>query len=175
MDIKAKEYSDTAGSAALLSKEPMPGVAAIASSKAAEIYNMTILEANIQDISDNFTRFVALSPENIKPLLIKEIKGEDYKTSIIFSCRDGAGGLLSVLSTFHNLGIVMEKIEPQPNPEFPLVDSRSSVEYGRSFNYLFVVDFVGNVEEERFQKALIELEKNTDFYRILGSYQKHKF
>ena len=78
-------------------------------------------------------------------------------------------------SVFHTQGITMEKIEPQPNPDTPLVDSMNGKVYGRSFNYLFVVDFVGSTSDPRYAIALDYLEKNSEFYRVLGSYLKHKF
>ena len=168
-----KEYSDTAGAAELLSKEPQAETAAIASSKAAEIYGLEIVDYNIQDIKDNYTRFVALSQTPLPPPIHAD--SSNAKTTILFACKDGPSGLLELLSVFHAQGIVMEKIEPQPNPDIPLVDSANGKVYGRSFNYLFVVDFVGSVSDPRYAPALSHLEEHSEFYRVLGSYLKHKF
>lgn len=173
MGITPKEYSDTAGAAELLSKENIPHTAAIASSKAAEIYGLEIVDCNIQDIRDNYTRFVALSQTPGTPPLSED--SVNAKTSILFSCKDGAGGLLQLLSGFHSQGIVIEKIEPQPNPDVPLVDSSDGKVYGRSFNYLFIVDLVGTVADPRYTLAIDSIKEHTDFYRVLGSYMKHKF
>jgi len=132
---------------------------------------LEILESNIQDITDNYTRFVALSRTPDVP----PEDPVDAKTTILFSCKDGAGGLLGILSAFHEKGIVMEKIEPQPNPKVPLVDMSSGQVIGRSFNYLFVVDFAGSMADPRYKTALEHLEKQCDFCRVLGSYSRHKF
>lgn len=169
--IEPKEHSDTAGAAELLAKERIPHTAAIASSEAARIYGLEILEANIQDIHDNYTRFVALSRTPASP----PEDTSNVKTTVLFSCKDGAGGLLGLLSVFHSHGITMEKIEPQPNPDTPLVDSVNGKVYGRSFNYLFVVDFVGSINNAKFKDAFDHLEVHSDFCRVLGSYSKHKF
>jgi len=169
--IEAKEYSDTAGAAELLAEQRPTDTAAIASSKAAEIYGLKILDCNIQDIRDNYTRFVALSQTPAPP----PENSTNAKTTILFACKDGAGGLLELLSVFHAQGIIMEKIEPQPNPDVPLVDSSNGRVYGRSFNYLFVVDFVGSTSDPRYRTALDYLAAHSDFYRVLGSYLKHKF
>lgn len=173
MGITPKEYSDTAGAAELLSKEDIPHTAAIASSNAAEIYGLEIVDCNIQDIRDNYTRFVALSQTPGTPPSSED--SINAKTSILFSCKDGAGGLLQLLSGFHAQGIVIEKIEPQPNPDVPLVDSSDGKVYGRSFNYLFIVDLVGTVADPRYTLAIESIKEHTDFYRVLGSYLKHKF
>eukprot|EP00854_Cymbomonas_tetramitiformis_P005004 gene5004-6096_t len=86
LHVKIEAQADTAGSAKLIQDQGLVGVAAVASSRAAELYDMDILDADIQDDKNNVTRFVALSRNPCTP----NIPGEIYKTSIVFSFVDGA-------------------------------------------------------------------------------------
>ena len=125
--------------------------AAIGNAKSAELYNLEVLESNIQDMDNNQTRFVVLSKENHK------ITGKD-KTSIIFSIyEDRPGGLYNVLGFFEKNDINLTKIESRP----------SKKGLGK---YLFFVDFNGHKDEDIIQNILEEIKDNTYFFKVLGSY-----
>ncbi len=59
--LKQLEADDTAGSVAEVVNRGDPKVAAIAGRLAAEIHGGTIIQESIQDVADNYTRFVLLS------------------------------------------------------------------------------------------------------------------
>lgn len=125
--------------------------AAIGNKKIVEIYGLEILESNIQDMDNNETRFVVLSKNN------HEITGND-KTSIIFSIyEDKPGQLYKILGIFEKNNINLTKIESRP----------SKKGLGK---YLFFVDFNGHVDDEIVKNILKEIEGNTYFFKILGSY-----
>ena len=125
--------------------------AAIGNVKAAEIYDLEILKANIQDTHNNQTRFVVISKNDHEPT------GSD-KTSIIFSIyEDKPGGLYKILGIFEKYNINLTKIESRP----------SKRGLGK---YLFFVDFNGHRSSETIQKIIAEVERNTYFLKILGSY-----
>ncbi len=125
--------------------------AAIGNRVAAELYGLEILEANIQDTDNNETRFVVVSKENHKPT------GKD-KTSIIFSIyEDRPGGLYNILGIFQKDNINLTKIESRP----------SKKGLGK---YLFFVDFNGHIEDKIIQDILDEIDENTYFLKVLGSY-----
>ncbi|MBE6495965.1 MAG: prephenate dehydratase [Methanobrevibacter thaueri] len=125
--------------------------AAIGNRVAAELYGLEILEANIQDTDNNETRFVVVSKENHKPT------GKD-KTSIIFSIyEDRPGGLYNILGIFQKDNINLTKIESRP----------SKKGLGK---YLFFVDFNGHIEDKIIQDILSEIDENTYFLKVLGSY-----
>ena len=129
--------------------------AAIGNSKAAEIYNLEILKPNIQDTDNNETRFVVLSNED------HEITGDD-KTSIIFSIyEDKPGALYNVLGIFQKNNINLTKIESRP--------SRKGL--GK---YLFFVDYVGHRKDAIFESIINEIDENTYFLKVLGSYPQFK-
>lgn len=125
--------------------------AAIGNAKTVELYDLEILESNIQDTDNNATRFVVLSKDDHK------ITGRD-KTSIIFSIyEDRPGGLYNILGIFQKNNINLTKIESRP--------SRKGL--GK---YLFFVDFNGHKDDELIQSIISEIDENTYFLKVLGSY-----
>ena len=125
--------------------------AAIGNVKAAELYNLKILKANIQDTDNNETRFIVISKNTHQPT------GSD-KTSIIFSIyEDEPGGLYKILGIFYKNNINLTKIESRP----------SKKGLGK---YLFFVDFYGHINDESIQKIIDEIDENTYFLKVLGSY-----
>ena len=129
--------------------------AAIGNAKVVELYDLELLEANIQDTNNNETRFVVLSKEEHEPT------GND-KTSIIFSIvEDRPGGLYNILGIFQKNDINLTKIESRP----------SKKGLGK---YLFFVDFNGHKDDEIIVDILNEIEDNTYFLKVLGSYPEFR-
>ena len=125
--------------------------AAIGNAKVVDLYDLEILESNIQDTDNNETRFVVLSNE------AHERTGKD-KTSIIFSIyEDRPGGLYHILGIFEKNNINLTKIESRP----------SKKGLGK---YLFFVDFNGHQDDDVVQNILKEIKENTYFLKVLGSY-----
>ncbi len=125
--------------------------AAIGNAKIVELYGLEILESNIQDTDNNETRFVVVSKEE------HEKTGND-KTSIIFSIyEDKPGQLYHILGIFNRYDINLTKIESRP----------SKRGLGR---YLFFIDFNGHKDDEIIRNIIDEIEENTYFLKILGSY-----
>lgn len=94
--IRRHKYSviaatDTAGSARMVGKENLPDTAAIASEIAASYYGLDILDSNIEDDSNNFTRFILLAPT---PAVAPE--PAEAKTSIVFTLGNATGALFKV-------------------------------------------------------------------------------
>jgi len=128
--------------------------AAIGNAKVVDLYDLEILEANIQDTDNNATRFVVLSNNDY------EITGKD-KTSIIFSIyEDRPGGLYNILGIFQKNNINLTKIESRP--------SRKGL--GK---YLFFVDFNGHKDDDLIQDIINEIDENTYFLKVLGSYPEY--
>ncbi len=128
------------------------GSAAVASEVASYTYHLNILAANIQESSDNFTRFLVVSKREIGPT------GKD-KTSLIFAVRDEPGALYRALEAFYLKGVNLTKIESRPSRK-------------RAWDYVFFVDLEGHREEEAVRETLEELRKRTQMVKILGSYPK---
>lgn len=129
--------------------------AAICNAKAAELYGLEILEANIQDTDNNETRFIALSKSS------HEKTGND-KTSIVFSIyEDRPGMLYKILGIFEKNDINLTKIESRP----------SKKGLGK---YVFFTDFYGHFDDEKIKNILNEIDDNTYFLKVLGSYPEFR-
>lgn len=154
LGIKPEQVYDTAGSVKMLKESGARDTAAIASQRAAEIYDMQILEEGIEDNPENYTRFLAISKNAIEP-------ARDAKTSIVFTLKNQPGALFKALSVFALRDIDLTKIESRPLQ-------------GTPWDYLFYVDFVGAMHDETVHKALDHLGEYALMLRVLGSYPRYK-
>ena len=108
---------DTAGSAKMVRDGGLKEAAAIASERAAEVFGLSIIEAGVQDFSDNVTRFLVIARENLT-------EGKPDKTTIVFTVSNSPGSLFKALSVFALRDIALSKLESRPIP-------------GRPWEYLF--------------------------------------
>ncbi|NIA30045.1 MAG: prephenate dehydratase [Actinobacteria bacterium] len=149
-NVEAVASYDTAGSVKMIRDKNMREAAAIASKWAAQDYGMQILKEEIEDIPENFTRFLVLS--------LKESNAENVnKTSVVFSMKNIPGALFKGLSVFALRDIDLLKIESRPLR-------------GRPWAYIFYLDFAGHMGEERCKNAIRHLQEITSFLKVLGSY-----
>jgi prephenate dehydratase len=154
LGVKSEAVYDTAGSVKMLKESGARDTASIASRRAAEIYEMQILEEGIEDNAENYTRFLAIARAGTEP------QGE-AKTSIVFTLKNQPGALFKALSVFALRDIDLTKIESRPLQ-------------GQPWEYLFYIDFVGAAHEETSRKALDHLGEYALMLRVLGSYPRHK-
>ena len=141
---------DTAGSVKIVKDMNDKNVACIASKNAAAIYNMPIIKENIENNSNNYTRFLILSKE-------KTHETDNDKTSIIFSIKHEPGTLYEIIRIFYENKINLTKIESRPK-------------IGKTWEYNFYVDFIGHELNEDITKVLSEIKNCTSFLRVIGSY-----
>ena len=127
--------------------------AAISSLRAAEIFDATIIDANIEDISNNQTRFVVLAESDHEPT------GSD-KTSFCFDfAQDAPGILYDTLGELARRNINMLEIESRP-------DRRSLGQY------VFLIALEGHREDDIIQDALEGIRSRASMFKVLGSYPK---
>lgn len=169
--VERVAVDDTAGAAQAIAENGWRDAAAVASRRAGELYGLNIVDEGIQDMKDNVTRFIVLARE---PLVTTAADTDLYKTSIVFSLKEGPGVLFKALSVFALRDINLTKIESRPMRDNPLFTSEDAAkgEYRRGFNYLFYVDFLGSLADPTCQNALRHLEEIAPFLRILGSYPR---
>lgn len=126
--------------------------ASIGSRKTADIYNLNVLRDNINDDPDNKTRFALIGD-------LETPRTENDNTTLAFSTENKPGALLEVLQIFHDYGINLSYIDSRP----------SKIKFGE---YTFFVDFDGHISEERIANVIEEIKKHTQYYRLVGSYER---
>jgi chorismate mutase / prephenate dehydratase len=130
------------------------GTAAIAGQTAAEVYGLKVLAAEIEDRSDNTTRFLVLGRKLFTP------SGDDRTTLLVsVSHTDAPGALSRLLEPLARYRISMTRIESRPS-------------HRRKWDYVFFIDFEGHADEPHVTKALAELKKRSSLFRVLGSYPR---
>ncbi len=149
-DLAAMLYESTSAAAKMVSESGDRSFAAICSEYAANEYGLKIFSRNIQNDESNCTRFIVISREPI-------ITSDADKISLCFSVPHVKGSLCSVLSRFSSHGLNLTKIESRPM-------------VGKGFEYLFYLDFTGNVQSEHIKKLLCSLSEELPEFSFLGNY-----
>jgi chorismate mutase/prephenate dehydratase len=124
--------------------------AAIASKRAADLFDLHILAENIEDDPKNTTRFLVVGNHAVAP------SGQD-KTSLVMSAQNKPGAVLQLLEPFSRHGVSMTKLESRP--------SRQNL-----WNYVFFVDIEGHQQQPSVQAALKDLAERATLLKVLGSY-----
>jgi chorismate mutase / prephenate dehydratase len=146
--VEVIESSSTTRAAELASEQD--GAAAIASSLAAERYNLQVIEFDIQDNSTNATRFLVLGRQCSPPT------GRD-RTSLMLSIADQVGALHKVLAPIRRNKLNLTRIESRPSKK-------------KAWEYFFFVDCDGHSLDTNVAHAIEQLRKHCSFLKILGSY-----
>ena len=124
--------------------------AAIADERTAELYGLKVLASNISSIDVNITRFVVLSKKG-------SLDENHNKISTIFTLPDESGALSNILLAFSENGINLVKIESRPS-------------HDGNFEYLFFVDFEGNLLDENVKNTLEIVSHSAKSLKVLGNY-----
>ncbi len=151
-DFKSTPCANTAVAARDVADEKRLNVAAICPYKAAEEYGLKVLDNHLQDNKDNTTRFIVIS----KKLYISK---DANKISLCFSLPHVTGSLYSLLCRFNSLGLNLTKIESRPRK-------------GKEFEYLFYLDFSGNVQSENVIDLISQLSEEMPEFSFLGNYSE---
>ncbi|KAM3303375.1 arogenate dehydratase 2 [Capsicum chacoense] len=166
LGLVREAVDDTAGAAKYIAFNKLNDAGAVASLAASRIYGLNVLAQDIQDDSDNVTRFLMLAREPIIPRTDKP-----FKTSVVFSLDEGPGVLFKALAVFAMRNINLTKIESRPLQKQALRVLDDSVDgFPKYFPYLFYVDFEASMADQRAQNALGHLKEFATFLRVLGSY-----
>jgi prephenate dehydratase len=151
--MEAYAFYDTAGSVKQLVELRDRHAAAIASEAAAHYYGAQILQANIEDNQENYTRFFLV--RRSKDAVIDPASN---KISIAFSVENRPGSLVSALQEFSTLGTNLTKIESRPV-------------HGKPWEYIFYVDCQIHSPEEG-TRTLNALQPHCSMVKELGRYKE---
>lgn len=153
-DWKRVPTLDTAGSAKQVAADGDRTAAAICSRRAAAIYGLNILAEKVNYNNTNTTRFVVVSP-------VPERRSERNKISALFTLPHQSGSLHEILTVFAVQGLNLLKIESRPIP-------------GRNWEYLFFLEFTGDLEAPGMDGVLHELSQLAAEVRILGNFKAYE-
>lgn len=127
-----------------------PHSAAIASEIAGKLYDIKVLASSIQDEQNNSTRFLIIGTETFAA------SGVD-KTTIMVSAPNKVGSLFELLKPLYDHDVDMSRIESRPSKQ-------------GKWEYVFYIDLNGHAEDKNVKTALSELEQESAFFKLLGSY-----
>ena len=151
-NVKITVVANTAMAAKTVADSNRRDLAALSSRFCAELYGLDTLAGSVQDMGNNYTRFICISKE-------PEIYPGADKLSIMLVTPNKPGALYHVLSCFNSLGVNMTKLESTPIPE-------------RDFESMFYFDFNLSVYSEQMNSLLCELEAKGEEFRLLGAYSE---
>lgn len=157
LDVRIIEHEDTAGAVSAIKEDNRRDVAAVASRRAAGLYDMDVLKENIETDPNNYTRFLLIAKKMVNGF---SPDGE-FKTSLLLGFLDRPGALVEILNIFAEAKINMSKIESRPR-------------IGSPWRYDFYIDLEIDARSEPAKQVLDKLSAKTEFLRILGSYPRLK-
>ena len=150
--VKITACENTAAAAEAVAKSERTDVAAISSYNCVELYGLERLAADIQDRSNNYTRFICISKK------LEIYPGAD-KTSLMLVLPHRPGALYQILGRFYALGMNLIKLESRPLPE-------------REFEFMFYFDLETSVYSDEFIRLVDDLDAICEEFQYLGSYSE---
>ena len=142
--------------AAEMSQED-PEIAAVAGINAARHFNLQVLSTNIEDDTDNRTRFVVLGHHSANPSSEMSLD----RTWIVMSAPNRPGAVHALLTPFAEQGVSMTRLESRP--------SRMRSMPG-AWEYLFYVELEGHQQNPILSRALEAVKEKAPYLKIFGSY-----
>ncbi len=146
------QYSNTAMAAKFVSEKGDKTIGAVGSALAAELYGLEVIVPDIQTVKHNSTRFITISKQLIIP-------DEANKVSVVFSVPHSVGALNRVLNRFCVNGLNLTKIE-------------SRAAKNGNFDYLFYLDFSGNLNDRKTIALISSLAYELPDFTFLGNYRE---
>lgn len=150
--VKITACENTAVAAEAVAKSERTDVAAISSYNCVELYGLERLAADIQDRSNNYTRFICISKK------LEIYPGAD-KTSLMLVLPHRPGALYQILGRFYALGMNLIKLESRPLPD-------------REFEFMFYFDLETSVYSDEFIRLVDDLDAICEEFQYLGSYSE---
>ena len=150
--VKVTVVENTALAAQMVAQSERRDVAALSSRFCGELYGLNLLEQNVQDQDNNYTRFICISKN-------PEIYPGADRTSLMMTLPHKPGSLYNVLSKFYALGINLRKLESRPLPD-------------REFEFMFYFDLECSVYAPEMERIFRDMEEESEHFRYLGTYNE---
>ena len=156
-ELDAVAIYDTAGAAREVAERRDPTLGAVASFRTAERYGLEVLASDLQDRSDNQTRFLVIRQEGEDPLPGEDAGAEHgWKTALLVETEDRPGSLVEILLPLSKEGVNLSKLESRPG--------------ATPWSYRFVLEFEGSPADGAVDRAMSEVRERAHSVRILGSF-----
>lgn len=149
--MKLVPYYSTSKSAEAVKESENLHLAAVAGKQAAELYGLQILAANINYNGNNTTRFIIIANQT-------ERSADADKITLVIAVKHEPGSLYRVLGYFYHSGLNLTNLESRP------------IE-GKSWEYFFHIDLMGNLADTNVQETVRMLKENCAYFKILGNYR----
>ena len=143
---------NTAVAAKMVAQAGRRDAAALSSHACGKIYGLSCLESSVQDMDNNFTRFICISKK------LEIYPGAD-RTSLMALLPHEPGSLYKLLSRFYALGLNLNKLESRPLPD-------------RNFEFMFYFDLETSVYSPQFLQLMGEMPTLCEEFSYLGSYSE---
>ena len=143
---------NTAVAAKMVAQAGRRDAAALSSHSCGKIYGLSCLESSVQDMDNNFTRFICISKK------LEIYPGAD-RTSLMAVLPHEPGSLYKLLSRFYALGLNLNKLESRPLPN-------------RNFEFMFYFDLETSVYSPQFLQLMGEMPTLCEEFSYLGSYSE---
>ena len=150
--VKVTVVENTAMASKMVAESERTDVAALSSRFCAELYGLKILQENVQDQDNNYTRFICISKR-------PEIYPGADRTSLMMILPHKPGSLYNVLAKFYALNINLQKLESRPLP-------------GREFEFMFYFNIEASVYAPEVERLFRDLEAESEQLRYLGTYNE---
>jgi len=151
-NYEIRVHENTALAAQFVAESPRNDVAAIATANCAELYELSILDNDIQNHKNNYTRFICISKQ-------LEIYPGARRISLVMTLPHRPGSLYHLMTKFSTLDINLTKLESRPIPD-------------RDFEFMFYFDLDISVYDDAVSKLFSLLENGTDQFIFLGCYSE---
>ncbi|MCL2071137.1 MAG: bifunctional chorismate mutase/prephenate dehydratase [Oscillospiraceae bacterium] len=151
-NIKITSCANTAVAARTVSESGRNDFAAIANPNCADLYELSIISLDIQNNSNNYTRFICISKET-------EIYPEADKVSLMFTVAHKPGSLYEFLGKFANIGVNLSKLESRPIP-------------GSDFEFMFYAEMDADANSAEIARLFKQLYDAPEYFTFLGNYSE---
>lgn len=150
--VTVTQYDNTAMAAEMVANSDRDDLACICSKECAQIYGLHVINDNIIDSDNNYTRFICISKT-------PEIYPGADKISFVITLPHTAGSLYNVMSKFAAAGINLTKIESRPIA-------------GRDFEFEFYFEVEASVYSTELYAVLSEMENSDEKFKFFGCYRE---